>query len=122
MLENVFVSSRNSRIARRKEGNIVKNCASQNQSEPLTTVQLHLHKKLKLGDQIVDLQQLKDRYPHLRNLPHQSYNLNEVRVILGKDSYYIHHLLEIEKSEERIAPRAMRSEFRWANCSILSEF
>ena len=33
-------------------------------SPPLTTVQFYVHK---LGDQIVELQKLKDRYPHLRN-------------------------------------------------------
>ena len=36
-------------------------------SRPLTTVQFYVHEKLKLGDQIVELQELKDRYPHLRN-------------------------------------------------------
>ena len=41
-------------------------------SRPLTTVQFYEHKKLKLDDQIVELQELKDRYPHLRNLPNQS--------------------------------------------------
>ena len=39
---------------------------------PLKTVQLYLHEKLKLGDQTVELQELKDRYPHLRNLPNQT--------------------------------------------------
>ena len=52
-------------------------------SRPLTTVQFYVHEKLKLGDQIVELQELKDRYPHLRNLPNQSDNLNDVQVILG---------------------------------------
>ena len=54
-------------------------------SRPLKTAQFYVHKKLKLGDQIVDLQGLKDRYPHQKNLPNQSYNLNEVQVILGLD-------------------------------------
>ena len=31
-------------------------------SRPLTTVQFYVHEKLKLGDQIVELQELKDRY------------------------------------------------------------
>ena len=38
-------------------------------SRPLRTVQFYVHEKLKLGDQIVELQELKDRYPHLRKLP-----------------------------------------------------
>ena len=54
-------------------------------SRPLTTVQFYVHEELKLGDQIVELQELKDRYPHLKNLPNQSYNLNDVQVILGQD-------------------------------------
>ena len=60
-------------------------------SRPLTIVQFYIREKLKLGDQIVDLQGLKDGYPHLKKLPNQSYNLNEVQVILGQDCYEIHH-------------------------------
>ena len=52
-------------------------------SRPLATVQFYVHEKLKMGEQIVDLQGLRDRYPHLRNLPNQSYNLNEVQLFLG---------------------------------------
>ena len=37
-------------------------------SRPLTTVQFYVHEKNELGDQIVELQELKDRGPHLRNL------------------------------------------------------
>ena len=50
-------------------------------SRSLKTVQFYVHEKLKLDDQIVEVQELKDRYPHLRNLPNQSYNLNDVQVI-----------------------------------------
>ena len=38
-------------------------------SRPLTTVQFYVHEKLMLGDQIVELQEFKDRYPDLSNLP-----------------------------------------------------
>ena len=41
-------------------------------SRPVTTVQFDVHQKQNLGDQIVDQQGLKDRYPHLRKLPNQS--------------------------------------------------
>ena len=61
---------------------------------------LYVHEKLKLGDQIVDLQGLKDRYTHLKKLSSQSYNLNEVQVILGQDCYDIHHLLEPIRIQE----------------------
>ena len=50
---------------------------------PLATVPFYLHKKLNLDDKVVELQEFKDRYPYLRNLPNQAYNLNEVQVILG---------------------------------------
>ena len=33
-------------------------------SQPLTTVQFYVHEKLKFGDQNVELQEFKDRYPH----------------------------------------------------------
>ena len=83
-------------------------------SRPLTTVQFYVHEKLKLGDQIVELQELKDRYPHLRNLPDQSYNLNDVQVILGQDCYDIHHPFEFKKSEDKTAPWAVKSKIGWA--------
>ena len=78
-------------------------------SRPLTRVQFFLHEKLKLGDQIVELQELKDRYPHLRNLPNQSYHLNEVHVILGQDCYNIHHPFDFKRSEDKAAPWAVKS-------------
>ena len=83
-------------------------------SRPLTTVQFYVHEKLKLGDQIVELQELKDRYPHLRNLPDQSYNLNDVQVILGQDCYDIHHHFEFKKSEDKAAPWAVKPKVGWA--------
>ena len=82
---------------------------------PLTTVQFYVHEKLKLGDQIVELQELKDRYPHLRNLPDQSYNLNDVQVILGQDCYDIHHPFEFKKSEDKAAPWELKSKI---GCSL----
>ena len=38
---------------------------------PIATVQIYIHEKLKLSHQIVDLQGLKDRNPHLKNSPKQ---------------------------------------------------
>ena len=83
-------------------------------SRPLTTVQFYVHEKLKLSDQIVELRELKDRYPHLRNLADQSYNLNDVQVILGQDCYDIHHPFEFKKSEDKAAPWAVKSQIGWA--------
>ena len=83
-------------------------------SRPLTTVQFYVHEKLNLGDQTVEVQELKDRYSHLRNLPNQSYNLNDVQVILGQDCYDIHHPFKFKKSEDRAAPWAVKSNIGWA--------
>ena len=80
----------------------------------LTTVQFYVHEKLKFGDQIVELQQMKDRYPHLRNLPNQSYNLNDVQVILRQDCFDIHHPFEFKKSEDKATPWAVKSKIGWA--------
>ena len=59
-------------------------------SRPLTTVQFYVHEKLKLGHQIVELQELNDRYPHLRNLPNQvdQAELNETK---DKQPWYLPH-------------------------------
>ena len=89
-------------------------------SRPLTTVHFYVHEKLKLGDQIVELQELKDRYPHLKNMPSQSYNLNDVQVILGQDCYNIHHPFEFKKSEDKAAPWAVKSKIGWALSGPLS--
>ena len=83
-------------------------------SRPLTTVQFYVHEKLKLGDKIVELQEMKDRYPHLRNLPNQNYNPKEVQVILGQDCYDVHHPFESKKSEDKTAPLAVKSKIGWA--------
>ena len=77
--------------------------------EKSRTLTFYVHEKLKLGDQIVELQELKYRYPHLRNLPNQSYNLNDVQVILGQDRYDIHHPFEFKKSEDKAEPWAVES-------------
>ena len=90
-------------------------------SRPLTTVQFYVHEKLNLGDQIIDLQRLKDRYPHLRNLPSQSYRLNEVQVTPGKDWYDIHHPLDLKKSDNKTAPWAVKLKIRWARCGPLPD-
>ena len=88
-------------------------------SRPLTTVQFYVHEKLKLVDQIVELQELKNRYPHLRNLTNQSYNLNDVQVILGQNCYDIHHPFEFKKSDDKAAPWAVKSKIRWTLSSPL---
>ena len=73
-------------------------------SRPLTTTQFYVHQKLNSANQIVELQELKDRYPHLKNLPNQSKNLNEVQVVLEQDRHDIHHSFDIKKSEDKAAP------------------
>ena len=83
-------------------------------SRPLTTVQFYVHEKLHCGDQIVDLQVSKDRYPHPGNLTSQSYNLNAVQVILWQDCYEINHSLEFKKSDDKAAPWTVKSKIGWA--------
>ena len=83
-------------------------------SRPLTTVQFYVHEKLKLGDQIVELQELKDSYPHFRNLLNQNCNLNEIQLILGQDCYDVHHLFEFKTSKDKTAPRALKLKIGWA--------
>ena len=72
------------------------------------------HEKLRLYDQIRDLQGLKQHYPHLSNLPNQSYNLNENQVNLRQDSYDIPHTFEIKKSDNKTAPLAVSLKSGWA--------
>ena len=83
-------------------------------SQPMTILQFKAHEKVKLGDQIVDLQGWKYQYPHLRNFPSQSFNLNEVRVIHRQDCYDMHHSLEIKKSDDKTAQWAVNLKIGWA--------
>ena len=83
-------------------------------TRPLSTVQFYVHKNLKLGNQNVDLPELKSRYPHLKNLPDRSYNVSQVQVILGQDCYEVHHPIEFKKSEDKSAPWAVRTRLGWA--------
>ena len=83
-------------------------------SQPLTAEQFYLYEKQKLGDQIVELQELRDLYPYLKNLPNQTYNLNEVRVILGQYFYNIHQPFEFKRSEDKAAQWAVKSKIGWA--------
>ena len=68
-----------------------------------------MHEKLKLCDQVVELQELNDRYPKMTNLANQTYYLKEVQVILGQDCYDIHHQFKFKKSDDKGAQWAMIS-------------
>ena len=86
----------------------------------MTTVQFYVHEKLKLCNQIVELKELKDRYPHLRKLSNQTYNLNEVKAILGQDCYDILHPFEFMKSEDKAAQMSVKLKIGWALSGPLS--
>ena len=88
--------------------------SAQDKSRTSATIQIYLQKTLKLGDQIVDLRGLKDRKPHIRNLPNQSNNLYQVQVILGQDSYNMHCPLEFKQSDDKTAQWAVTSKIGWA--------
>ena len=84
-------------------------------SRSLKTVQFYVHGKMKLSDQIVELQELEDNYPYLRNMLNQTNNLNEAPVILGQNCYEIHLPFESKKSEDEI------KEWLSLKCSATSE-
>ena len=46
-------------------------------------------------------------------MPHQTYNLNKVQVILGQDCYAIHHHFEFKKSKDKTAPSTVKSKICW---------
>ena len=64
----------------------------------LATISFYVQRKLDLGDQSEDLQGLKNRYPHLRSLQIQGYNIKEFQVILGQNCYDIRQPLERKNS------------------------
>ena len=86
--------------------------SAQENHQPLTTVQFYVHEKLKLRNQIVDLQGLKGRYPHLKNLPK-----SELPFKRSSSNPWTrllrHHPLEFKKSGNKTAPWAVKSEKRW---------
>ena len=88
-------------------------------SRPLTTVKFYVHDKLNMGDQVVELQELKNRYPHLRNLLNQSYNVNEVQVILGQYCNDIHHPFRFQEIRRQTCTMGSVSKIGWASSGPL---
>ena len=80
-----------------------------NNSQPLTSVIFYIDEKLKLGDQVIGLKEVKYRGSHLRNFPNQSYNLIQVQVIFGQDSYDIHNPFQFQKFRRQNFTLAIRS-------------
>ena len=104
----VLIYSRNLRSSRFIDGNSAYNGFSAQEVSIIENI------ALKLSDRIVDLQGLKERYPHLRNLPRQSYNLKEVQFNLGQDCYDIHHQLEFKQSDDKAGAQALKLKIGWA--------
>ena len=66
--QKVFVRSRKPRITRWQMEKMPINVCALYKAQLLTTKQFYIHENLKLSDQIVVLQGLKHRHPHLENL------------------------------------------------------
>ena len=67
----------------------------------------------------MELQELKDRYPHLRNLLTHTYNLNEVQAILGQDCYDIHQPFKFRNSKDKAVPWEVKSKIGWSLSGLL---
>ena len=72
-------------------------------------MQFLVNEKLKLGDQVTVINELKSRYQQMRKLPNQTKNMNEVQVTLGQKRYDVHQPLEFRMSEYKTSPWAVRS-------------
>ena len=86
----------------------------------LTKLQSCFHEKVELDDNMVDLQKLTDCYLHLKNLANQAYNMIEVQLIRGKDSFEVNRSFQFMKPEDRTAPWDLISKTRWALSSCLA--
>ena len=58
-------------------------------------VTLYSHKDLKVGNQSVDVKQLKRDHPKMyKDVRSENYNLQDVKVVLGQDYHRLHHAYE----------------------------
>ena len=74
-------------------------------------VKPYVRKNLHVGNDVIDVDQLKQQYPHLERVALSKYSYGEVEMILGQDVFHSIRPLEYFESDRKIPQ--LPSDYRW---------
>ena len=83
------------------------------------TVKPYVQDQLSIGKDLIDVYDLKTRYPHLEPLAFNRYSYTDVKMILGQDVFHAIRPLEYFGSDRRTTPVAVRSPLGWVPNGLL---
>ena len=73
----------------------------------------YVRKELNVGDDYIDVNELKRQYPHLDPIPLTEYRYGEVEMILGQDVFHAIRPLEYFDTDRKDTPIAVRLPLGW---------
>ena len=76
-------------------------------------VKPYVRKNLHVGNDVIDVDQLKQQYPHLEPVALSKYSYGEVEMILGQDVFHSIRPLEYFESDRKNTPIAVRLPLGW---------
>ena len=76
-------------------------------------VRPYVRKELNVGDDYIDVNELKRQYPHLDPIPLTEYRYGEVEMILGQDVFHAIRPLEYFDTDRKDTPIAVRLPLGW---------
>ena len=76
-------------------------------------VKLYVRDQLTIGNDIIDIDNLKTRYPHLEPIALSKYSYTDVKMILGQDIFHATCPLEYFDSDRRNTPVAVHFPLGW---------
>ena len=79
----------------------------------LLSCQTVRQKNLHVGNDVIDVDQLKQQYPHLEPVALRMYSYGDVEMILGQDVFHSIRLLEYFETDRKITPIAVRLPLGW---------
>ena len=77
------------------------------------TVKPYVRDQLTIGNDVIDVDELKTRYPHLEPIALSKYSYTDVKMILGQDVFHAIRPLEYFESDRRNTPVAVRLPLGW---------
>ena len=80
---------------------------------PPFSVKPYVRKNLNVGTDVIDVDVLKTRYPHLDPIPLAEYRYEDVEMILGQDVFHAIRPLEYLETDRKDTPTAVRLPLGW---------
>ena len=77
------------------------------------TVKPYVRDQLTIGNDVIDVDDLKSRYAHLEPIALRKYSYTDVKMILGQDVFHAIRPLEYFESDRRNTPVAVRFSLGW---------